>query len=146
MALAAAKDKRSHAFKDAIELLLDVLRHVDNSGNIYDPDNALAAMLEALGNMHTDDAEVRAPCLNQHGMRSPSALPHVFRWMLAGLTQMSRMAHADSCAAYTGIRSLHVASAIPVRYLAAIACAGILCAVRKSVGSKCSSNVLYTEV
>lgn len=70
LALAAAKDKRGYAFKDAIELLLDVLARVDNSGNIYDPDNALAAMLEALGNMHTDDAEVRAPYLNQYGVRS----------------------------------------------------------------------------
>ncbi len=59
LALAAAKDAKGNAFKDALELLLDVLEHVDNSGNIYDPDNFLAAALEALGRMHTDDAEVR---------------------------------------------------------------------------------------
>ncbi len=75
LALAAAKDNRGNAFKDAIELLLDVLGHVDNSGNIYDPDNALAAMLEALGNMHTDDPEVRAPCLNRYGMCALSRFP-----------------------------------------------------------------------
>ncbi len=59
LALAAARDAKGNAFKDALELLLDVLEHVDNSGNIYDPDNFLAAALEALGRMHTDDAEVR---------------------------------------------------------------------------------------
>ena len=59
LALAAAKDAKGNAFKDAIELLLDVLEHVDNSGNIYDPDNLLAAALEALGLMHTDEPEVR---------------------------------------------------------------------------------------
>ncbi len=58
LALAAARDVRGNAFKDALELLLDVLEHVDNSGNIYDPDNFLAAALDALGRMHTDDAEV----------------------------------------------------------------------------------------
>lgn len=60
LALAAAKDAKGNAFKDAVELLLDVLEHVDNSGNLYDPDNFLAAALEALGRMHTDDAEVRS--------------------------------------------------------------------------------------
>ena len=59
LALAAARDAKGNAFKDALELLIDVLDHVDNSGNIYDPDNFLAAALEALGRMHTDDAEVR---------------------------------------------------------------------------------------
>ena len=58
LALAAAKDAKGNASKDAAEMLLDVLEHVDNSGNIYDPDNFLAAALEALGSMHTDDAEV----------------------------------------------------------------------------------------
>ena len=61
LALAAARDAKGNAFKDAVELLLDVLEHVDNSGNLYDPDNFLAAALEALGRMHTDDAEVRGP-------------------------------------------------------------------------------------
>ena len=32
--------------------------HVDNSGNIYDADNAIAAVLEALGRMRASDAEV----------------------------------------------------------------------------------------
>lgn len=55
------------------------------------------------------------------------------------MTQMNRTARADSCAVYAGIRSLHVVTAFPVRCLAAFACAGILCAVRTSVRSKCSS-------
>ena len=62
------------------------------------------------------------------------------------MTQMNRTARANSCAIYAGIRSLHVVSAFPVPYLAAFACAGILCALRKSVRSTCSSSVPCAEV
>ena len=58
LALAAAKDAKGYAYKEALELLLDILDHVDNSGNIYDADNAIAAVLEALGRMRAGDAEV----------------------------------------------------------------------------------------
>ena len=58
LALAAAKDAKGYAYKEALELLLDMLDHVDNSGNIYDADNAIAAVLEALGKMRAGDAEV----------------------------------------------------------------------------------------
>lgn len=58
MALAAAKDAKGYAYKEALELLLNILDHADNSGNIYDADNAIAAILEALGKMRTADAEV----------------------------------------------------------------------------------------
>ena len=58
LALAAAKDAKGYAYKEALELLLDILNHVDNSGNIYDADNAVAAILEALGKMRAAGAEV----------------------------------------------------------------------------------------
>ena len=58
LAIAAVRDTRGHSFPEAAELLLDVLEHGDNSGGAYDDDNALAALLEALGQLRLSSPEV----------------------------------------------------------------------------------------
>lgn len=58
MAIAAARDGSGHSFPEAAEALLEHLDHVDNSGNPYSDDNAIAALLDALGNLHLQSPEV----------------------------------------------------------------------------------------
>ena len=57
------RDAHGRSFPEAAELLLDVLEHGDNSGGTYDDDNALAALLEALGQLRLPSPEVLPPIL-----------------------------------------------------------------------------------
>ncbi len=58
LAIAAARDGSGHSFPEAAEALLEHLDHVDNSGNPYSDDNAITALLDALGNLHLQSPEV----------------------------------------------------------------------------------------
>ncbi|CAL8462796.1 g2329 [Coccomyxa elongata] len=60
LAIAAARDGSGHSFPEAAEALLEHLDHVDNSGNPYSDDNAIAALLDALGNLHLQSPEAMA--------------------------------------------------------------------------------------
>lgn len=58
LAIASVRDAAGRSFPEAAEALLEHLDHADNSGNPYSDDNALAALLEALGHLHLPSPEV----------------------------------------------------------------------------------------
>lgn len=59
LAIALVRDEEGHSFPEAAEVLLDHLEQVDNRDSPYDDDNAIAALLEALGALHPSSPQVQ---------------------------------------------------------------------------------------
>lgn len=80
-AIAAVRDASGHSFPEAAEALLEHLDHVDNSGNPYSDDNAIAALLDALGSLHLQSHDV-SNMQSIHALMSPCTLSQMHQAMV----------------------------------------------------------------
>ncbi|KAL0049504.1 hypothetical protein WJX82_003747 [Trebouxia sp. C0006] len=65
LAIACVRDERGFSPPEAVEVLVDVLKHTDNRGSFYDNSSMLAAALEALGHLRLPDLKSLQPVTKQ---------------------------------------------------------------------------------
>ncbi|KAL0042600.1 hypothetical protein WJX79_004833 [Trebouxia sp. C0005] len=65
LAIACVRDERGFSPPEAVEVLVDVLKHTDNRGSFYDNSSMLAAALEALGHLRLPDMKSLQPVTKQ---------------------------------------------------------------------------------
>ncbi|DBA90183.1 TPA: hypothetical protein ACH3X1_003489 [Trebouxia sp. C0004] len=65
LAIACVRDEKGFSTPEAVEVLVDVLKHTDNRGSFYDNSSMLAAALEALGHLRLPDIKGLQPVVKQ---------------------------------------------------------------------------------